>query len=173
MKPFLSNVSRLPAIAAAVGLLYVQTAAAHASRPRPPLASACHAGQATLKQEPLEIVTAQGRQHFVVEMADNDITREIGLMCRTLMAADRGMLFDFRTPRDVAFWMRNTLIPLDMLFITADGHILSIARNAKPLDETPIPSGGSVVGVLELRGGRAAEIGAAPGDMVRQRIFHR
>ena len=69
--------------------------------------------------------------------------------------------------------MRNTLIPLDMLFITADGHILSIARNAKPLDETPIPSGGSVVGVLELRGGRAAEIGAAPGDMVRQRIFHR
>jgi uncharacterized membrane protein (UPF0127 family) len=59
-----------------------------------------------------------------------------------------------------------------MLFIAADGHIVSIARNAQPLSETPIPSGGDVLGVLEIRGGRAAEIGAEPGDVVRERIFH-
>jgi uncharacterized membrane protein (UPF0127 family) len=67
--------------------------------------------------------------------------------------------------------MKNTLIPLDMLFIGADGRIVSIARNARPMDETTIPSGGAVRGVLELRGGRAAEIGAEPGDKVHERIF--
>lgn len=126
-----------------------------------------------LKVEPLEVVTARGAFHFKVEVADTDATREKGLMFRKIVPADEGMLFDFKAPRPVAFWMKNTLIPLDLLFIAPDGHIISIARDAVPLSEAPIPSGGAVLGVLELRGGRAAEIGAEPGDMVRERIFHR
>lgn len=127
---------------------------------------------AGLRVEPLDIVTAHGVRRFKVEIADTDATRERGLMFRTSMAPDRGMLFDFKSPREVAFWMKNTLIPLDMLFISADGHVISIARNAVPMSEIPIPSGGAVLGVLELRGGRAAEIGAESGDRVRERIFH-
>ena len=82
------------------------------------------------------------------------------------------MLFDFRGPTDnVAFWMRNTLIPLDIVYIRPDGRVLSIARNARPLDETPLPAGGQIRAVLELAGGRAAQIGLLPGDKVAHRIF--
>jgi hypothetical protein len=91
-------------------------------------------------------------------------------MFRKSLEAARGMLFDFHTPQPVAFWMKNTLIPLDMLFIDADGRVISIARNAVPLSEAQIPSGGDIVEVLELRGGRAAEIGVETGDLVRPRI---
>ena len=126
-----------------------------------------------LRVEPLDLVTSHGVVHFKVEIADNEATRERGLMFRTSMAPGRGMLFDFKHPQPVAFWMRNTLIPLDMIFIAADGRIVSIARNAVPHDETPIPSGGVILGVLELKGGRAAEIGLQPGDRVRQRMFPR
>jgi uncharacterized membrane protein (UPF0127 family) len=128
--------------------------------------------QPTLKSEPLEIVSQGKRARFVVELADNDRTREIGMMCRTAMAPDRGMLFDFHTPRDVSFWMRNTLIPLDMVFIQADGRVLWIAT-AVPLDETPVPAGGPVRAVLEIPGGRARELGVLPGDRVLHRIFPR
>jgi uncharacterized membrane protein (UPF0127 family) len=81
------------------------------------------------------------------------------------------MLFDFKRPQQTAFWMRNTLIPLDILFIAADGRIVSIARNAVPHSEVPIPSGGVVLGVLEIAGGRAAQLGIYPGDRVKHRIF--
>lgn len=123
--------------------------------------------------EPLEIVTPTGRTKFLVEVVDNDATRSKGLMNRRSLAPDRGMLFDFKSPREVAFWMRNTYIPLDLIFIRADGRVLSIARNAKPFDETPIPSGGPILGVLEIPGGRAAQIGVLPGDRVVHRIFPR
>jgi uncharacterized membrane protein (UPF0127 family) len=145
---------------------------AQAAGPRHLDGTPCAVGQNTLKTEPLQIDTARGHQRFTVEIADNDDTRETGLMCRASLPDNGGMLFDFKTPQEVSFWMRNTIIPLDMLFIAKNGRVVSIARNARPEDETPIPSGGAVVGVLELRGGRAAEIGAAPGDRVRQRIFH-
>ena len=127
----------------------------------------------TLKVERLDIATARGLFHFTVEIADTPASRERGLMFRKVMAPERGMLFDFKAPQEVAFWMKNTLIPLDMLFIAADGRIVSIASNAAPMSETPIPSGGEVLGVLELKGGRAGEIGASPGDRVRHRIFRR
>jgi uncharacterized membrane protein (UPF0127 family) len=78
---------------------------------------------------------------------------------------DRGMIFPYDPPQDVAFWMRNTLIPLDILFIRSDGRIARIT-NAKPLDETPLPGGEPIAAVLELRGGRAAELGIKPGDQV-------
>jgi len=126
-----------------------------------------------LKVEPLEVVTASGVHRFRVEIADTDAARKRGLMMRASLAPDRGMLFDFRTPRPVAFWMKDTLIPLDMLFIAADGHIISIASNAVPKSEVPIASGGAARAVLEIAGGQAAKMGASPGDRVRQRIFHR
>ena len=127
----------------------------------------------SLRTEPLAIVTTHGVRHFTVEIADTDATRESGLMFRKSLAPDRGMLFDFGSPQTVTFWMKNTLIPLDMVFIAKDGRVVSIARNAVPMSEALIPSGGPIVGVLELRGGRAAEIGVKPGDEVRERIFQR
>jgi len=123
------------------------------------------------KAQPLDIVTGSGVHHFQVEVAQTAAARERGLMFRKSLAPNGGMLFDFKSPQPVSFWMKNTLIPLDMLFIGADGRILSIARNAAPMNEAPIPSGGAALAVLELRGGRAAEIDAEPGDKVRERIF--
>ena len=124
-----------------------------------------------LKVETLDIVTARGVFHFKVEVADTFAARETGLMNRKSLATDRGMLFDFKSAQYVGFWMKNTLIPLDMLFISRDGKIASIAQNAVPMSEAAIPSGAPVLAVLELAGGRAAQIGALPGDHVRERIF--
>ena len=135
-----------------------------------PAAGAC-TPQPTLKQEPLEIVTDRGVVKFTVELADTPKRQEIGMMCRTALAPDRGMLFDFKTAREVAFWMHNTLIPLDMVFIDAHGRVYSIASNAAPRTDTPRPSGGPVRAVLEIAGGRAAQLGVLPGDVVRHRIF--
>jgi uncharacterized membrane protein (UPF0127 family) len=140
----------------------------------PPSATAQRAApQAAATLETLEIVSSRGVVKFQVEVVADDSSREQGLMWRKSLAPDRGMLFDFKTPRHVAFWMKNTLIPLDMIFLQQDGTILSIAANAVPHDETPVPSGGPVTGVLEIPGGRAAELGLRPGDKVRHRIFRR
>ena len=135
----------------------------------------CLAGQAELKPlQPLLLVTDKGRFAFQVENADTPKRREIGLMCRTALAPNRGMLFDFGKPTDsVAFWMDNTLIPLDIIFIRPDGRVLSIARNARPLDDSLLPAGGQIRGVLEIAGGRAAQLGLMPGDRVLHRIFPR
>lgn len=128
---------------------------------------------AALREETLEITTAKATVRFTVEIADTEETRDRGMMFRKSLAPNRGMLFDFKTPREAAFWMKNTLIPLDIIFITADGRILTIARNAVPHSEVPIPSGGVIRGVLELAGGRAAQLGIYPGDRVKHRIFKR
>jgi uncharacterized membrane protein (UPF0127 family) len=124
--------------------------------------------------QPLEISTSKGPAKFMVEFADTEKTREYGLMCRKLVAPDRGMLFDFKGPVDnVAFWMRNTLIPLDIIYIRPDGTVLSIARNVPPLNESPVPAGGRIRAVLELASGRAAQLGILPGDRIVHRIFPR
>ena len=138
-----------------------------------PKAGACTAGQAELKPlQPLTLVTDKGRFNLKVEVADTSQSRETGLMCRTRLAPDGGMLFDFKRPTDgVGFWMHNTLIPLDIIFIRPDGEVLSIARNARPLDDSPLPAGGQIRGVLEIAGGRAAQLGLLPGDRVVHRIF--
>lgn len=136
-----------------------------------PALADCPQPPQSLPTAPLAIVTSHGVARFTVEVADTDRTREIGLMCRTHLGPFRGMLFDFHQPQPVEFWMKNTLIPLDMLFIDESGHVIAVAANAKPEDETPIPSGGPVLGVLEIAGGRAAALGIAPGDTVRERIF--
>jgi uncharacterized membrane protein (UPF0127 family) len=137
------------------------------------ITSSLTAAPRPLKTAPLEIVTDKGDFRFQVEVADTPTSRERGLMFRKSLAGNRGMLFDFKQSQVVAFWMKNTLIPLDMLFIGADGRIVSIARDARPMDESAIPSGAPVLAVLELRGGRAAEIDALPGDKVNEAIFPR
>lgn len=121
--------------------------------------------------ETLTIVTASGEYGFRVEIAKDEATRERGLMFRRFMGADRGMLFEFPTNEPVGFWMRNTYIPLDMLFIAPDGTVTRVAEDAQPLSETIIPSGGPCVGVLELNAGEAEKIGVKVGDKVKAVFF--
>lgn len=121
--------------------------------------------------EKLEIVTSTGVHAFSVELASTDAEREKGLMYRRFMPADRGMLFDFKREEPVMFWMKNTYIPLDMIFISRKGIVTAIAPNAEPLSEQLIPSGGPCYGVLEVNGGIAASISLKPGDKVRHAIF--
>jgi len=135
-------------------------------------APACVGNPELKPLQPLTARTANGEFRFLVEVADSDRERELGLMCRRSLAPDRGMFFDFVRERpDAAFWMRNTLIPLDIIYIRKDGVVRSIVRNARPLDETPRPAGGPILGVLELAGGRAAQIGLQPGDRIDFPIF--
>lgn len=106
----------------------------------------------------ISYVTLKGKT-FYVELAENDEQHATGLMFREHMAADRGMLFIFRNEYMQAFWMKNTLIPLDMIFVRADGTIDRIAENTIPELLEPVVSGGEVSAVLELAGGTAAKLG--------------
>ena len=133
------------------------------------LASVARAASPRL--ETVEIVSSRGRARFQVEIAATRAEQARGLMFRKSLAPDRGMLFIYKRPQPAAYWMKNTLIPLDIIYIQPDGRILSIVRNARPHDETPLPSGGLVLGVLEIAGGRAAQLGILPGDRVLHRIF--
>jgi uncharacterized protein len=117
-------------------------------------------------EDSLVIHSESGDHAFNVEVVDTDESRARGLMYVEELAPDAGMLFDFLESRPVAFWMMNTFIPLDMLFIEADGTILNIHANARPHDRTSIPSAGPVQFVLEIPGGRAAELGIVAGDTV-------
>jgi uncharacterized membrane protein (UPF0127 family) len=114
---------------------------------------------------PLTIHSATGDHLFTVQVAATPEQQEQGLMFYRSLGADEGMIFPYDPPQAVSFWMKNTLIPLDMVFIRADGTIARIAT-AKPLDETNVPAGEPVAAVLEIRGGRAAELGIRPGDKV-------
>jgi uncharacterized membrane protein (UPF0127 family) len=116
----------------------------------------------------ITVDTAQGGKKltFTVEIARNEAQREQGLMFRPSMAPDAGMLFLFDGPEMARFWMKNTLIPLDMLFVAADGHITNIFKRAVPMSESVIASAGPVVAVVELNGGTADHLGIKPGDLV-------
>jgi uncharacterized membrane protein (UPF0127 family) len=113
---------------------------------------------------PLTIRTSSATHHFTVEVAATPEQQERGLMYRKSLAGDRGMIFPYDPPQDVDFWMQHTLIPLDIIFIRSDGTIVRITR-AKALDLTPLPSGEPIAAVLEIRGGRAAELGIKEGDV--------
>lgn len=131
-----------------------------------------HAGELTFATARLAITTAEGAEHpFTVELALTPEQRARGLMFREEMAADEGMLFLFDREAPRSFWMKNTYLPLDILFIAADGRIVSIASDTVPLTETPIPSGVPALGVLELNAGTAARLGISPGDRVVHAAF--
>ena len=106
---------------------------------------------------------AGGQAQFAIEIADDPAERSQGLMFRTSMPASAGMLFIYERPQQATFWMKNTLIPLDMIFIDARGVVTNVQANARPLDETPLPGGDGVLMVLEINGGLAKRIGIAPG----------
>ena len=107
-----------------------------------------------------------GEHRFMVELAATPDEQEEGLMFRTAMGPDEGMLFPLESPRQSWFWMKNTVIPLDIIFIDSDHRVLNIAPDAIPYDETPIGSRGKAAAILELNAGRAAELGIKDGDPV-------
>ncbi len=128
--------------------------------------------QPELPKEKLVIVDRDGVQHmFNVEMALTMKQQVVGEMFRTQIPPDGGMLFDWKVPRESQMWMRNTLIPLDMVFINADGTIRSIAENAVPQSLAIVASHGPVRATLEVAGGTAARLNLRVGDHVQQRIF--
>ena len=129
-----------------------------------PARAACSLDQVDLKGD-------WGRASFRVEIADDGDERAQGLMNREHMDRNAGMLFLYETPQSVSFWMHNTLIPLDMVFIGPDGVVKAVHAEAKPLDETAIPGGDGVLGVLEINGGLAAKLGIKPGTQVRHPGF--
>jgi uncharacterized membrane protein (UPF0127 family) len=121
----------------------------------------------------LTIVTRAGARHdFQLEIANTPESRSRGLMFRRELPEGRGMLFDFGTREtEVSMWMKNTYIPLDMIFIRADGRIRHIAENTTPHSEATISSGGPVKGVLEVIAGTARRLGLAAGDRVEHPFF--
>lgn len=127
--------------------------------------------QAAADTVAVTITTAQGKHVFRVERARTAAEQEQGLMYRTDLKPDGGMLFapyppEGGAPREANFWMKNTPTSLDILFLRADGTIARLAENTAPFSQTPIPSGEPVAAVLELVGGRSAELGIAEGDSV-------
>jgi uncharacterized membrane protein (UPF0127 family) len=137
-----------------------------------PFAVAQTGPQPELPREKLVIVTHDGQRHeFNVEMAMTQDQQITGLMFRPSVPADGGMLFDWGSERDMAMWMKNTIAPLDMLFINADGSIRAIAENTVPQSLAPIPSHGPVRAALELAAGTAERLDIRVGDKVLQRVF--
>lgn len=121
--------------------------------------------------EKLVVETATGKHDFMVEIADDETERQRGLMFREPLADDRGMLFQFPDVAPRSFWMRNTPSSLDIIFIAPNGRILNIAANTQTNSDQNYLSNGSAAGVLEVRAGRMAEIGAKAGDTVRHPFF--
>lgn len=144
-------------------LLYFLVCAPASAQPGPP--------QSGL--EKLEIVTSSGTHEFLVEVMRNERQRERGLMFRRFLPPERGMLFDFEAERPVAMWMKNTYLPLDMIFISRAGLVTRIAENTEPLSEKIIPSGAPAYAVLEVNAGTAARLGLKAGDRVRHSIFQK
>lgn len=143
------------------GVAWAQPAPAEITAPQP-----------TLKTAPLTITAADGKAHvFTVELALTPHEQEVGLMFRRELAADRGMLFDWGMPREVPMWMKNTLVPLDMVFIDGDGRITRIAENTVPQSLAIVPSEGPVKATLELQGGLTEKLNISVGDKVSGGIF--
>lgn len=126
--------------------------------------AACDGGTVLLKGD-------WGFAQFNVEVADDGAERSLGLMNRPEMARSAGMLFLYEQPHRASFWMRNTLIPLDMIFVGEDGIVTRIHENAVPLDETPIDGGEGVIAVLEINGGLAKGLGITVGSELKHPFF--
>ena len=126
---------------------------------------------ARMRQDRLTLVTAAAEHVIAIEVAETPEEKSLGLMFRTSLAEGQGMLFPYQGAQEITMWMRNTLIPLDMVFIRADGTVHRIEARTEPLSERVIASQGPVTGVLELAGGGAERLGLKAGDKVRHPHF--
>jgi uncharacterized membrane protein (UPF0127 family) len=124
-----------------------------------------------MRLETLKLITAKGTQTIDVEVTETPAEKAQGLMFRTRLADTSGMLFFYDTPQEITMWMRNTYIPLDMVFIRADGVVHRIEARTEPLSENIVASRGDVTACLELAGGAAERLGLKPGDKVEHRFF--
>lgn len=127
-------------------------------------AAACAPNRVTLSGD-------KGEVSFTVEIADDPAERSQGLMFRASMPMSSGMLFVYDQPETVAFWMKNTLIPLDMIFLNEQGVVEKVHENAVPGDLTSIPGGDNILVVLEINGGLARRLGIEPGTKMRHEVF--
>ena len=148
---------RRPRLGAALAVL----GALHAV---PGLAAQCDPGAVNLRGD-------WGTARFAVEIADDEAERARGLMQRQNLATGSGMLFLYDRPQRVSFWMRNTLIPLDIIFLDPSGTVRRVHSMAQPLDETPIDGGAGIIAVLEVNGGLAGRIGIAEGTVMQHPFF--
>lgn len=121
----------------------------------------------SLPLRPLTVETRNGEMLLRVQVADTDATRQTGLMFRRAMPETEGMLFIFQRTQPLAFWMKNTVLPLDILFVADDGRVMNIARGTTPFSLAPIPSDGPARAVLELNAGASARLGIEVGDSIR------
>ncbi len=124
-----------------------------------------------MRRETLKLITAQGERSIDVEITETPEEKAQGLMFRSKLADTSGMLFFYERPQEITMWMRNTYIPLDMVFIRADGTVHRIEVRTEPLSEAIIASRGAVVACLELAGGAAERLGLKPGDRVAHALF--
>jgi hypothetical protein len=125
-----------------------------------------------LPMEQIAIDTSRGDEKFIVEVASDPASQQRGLMFRRQLSPNAGMLFDFHRTTLLSFWMKDTFLPLDILFIRSDGTISTIASNTVPLSTAPIPSAEPVRAVLEINAGLARQLGIHAGDRIRAAIFH-
>ena len=123
------------------------------------------------REDTVQIRGDWGQARFSIEIADDNEERAQGLMFRESMPTSAGMLFIYERPQALSFWMRNTLIPLDLLFFDASGTLQRIHAEAKPLDETPIDGGPNLTHVLEINGGLAARLGITEGSVLQHPSF--
>jgi uncharacterized membrane protein (UPF0127 family) len=119
-----------------------------------------------LRVIPLTVQAGGTTHRFRVEVAESAEAQARGLMFRTEMGADEGMIFPYAAPQQLSFWMRNTVLPLDLVFIGADKRVINVSANAVPYSEAQLMSDGPAIAVLELNGGRAAQLGIGPGAVV-------
>ncbi len=129
------------------------------------------AADAAVQEEPLEIMTATGSHKFSIEVARTPQQQQLGLMFRTKLAEDKACCFRTSGPREVQMWMRNTYIPLDMVFIRSDGTVHRIEKMTEPFSERIISSNGDVAAVLEIAGGLADKAGSQARDKVKHAEF--
>lgn len=141
-----------------------------AATPGPLAAQAIVTAQPTLRTIPLRLITARQSHRLRVEVAASPREQQIGMMFRTQLPRGKGMLFPFESPRNLTFWMENTVIPLDLVFISPAGRVINVAANAKPFSRDLLPSEGPAIAVLEIAGGEAARMGLRPGDRVEYRL---
>jgi uncharacterized membrane protein (UPF0127 family) len=135
------------------------------------LASATSSSAASCRPDRVDLRGDWGQTSFSVEIADDEAERAQGLMFRESLARGAGMLFVYPKPQTAAFWMKNTFIPLDIIFFDQTGRVTVIHENAVPEDLTPLPGGDNVFAVLEINGGLAARYGISIGSEMRHKIF--